>query len=353
MQRGSGTRVVGQETSQELNVTADKLGFGDGGSEIEASGNVEIKRQQSTFKADEVRMNRVTQDVDAKGNVSVTDPEWQVKSADALQWNLEKETGEIQNGDIFLDQGHVSMSGRRLQKFVGQSYHIDDAFFTTCLCESGAPSWRFSAETMDLTLEGAGTIRNGYFYILDVPVFYLPYGSFPLRSDRQTGFLFPKIGNSTRDGFRFQLPFFWAITKSADATVTADLESRSRVGILGEVRTQINRDSDFQMNAAYFNESLRKNANDDIVDRTIADQNIPISRWSINGTHRYLTGAGWLTYSDVAAYSDDLFTRELVVGRIDLPGTREIDLRSSRYGDSRFGAFRGWSDTFKIGRAHF
>src|SRR3990172_13421923 len=70
VQRGSGTRVVGQESSQELNVTADKLEFGDGGSQIEASGNVEIRRQQSTFKADEDRMNRETQDMDAKGHVS-------------------------------------------------------------------------------------------------------------------------------------------------------------------------------------------------------------------------------------------------------------------------------------------
>ena len=352
MQRGSGTRVVGQETSQELNVTADKLEFGDGGSQIEASGNVEITRQQSTFKADEVRMNRETQDLDAKGHVSVADPEWRVKSADAIQMNLEKETGEIQNGDIFLDQGHVSMSGRRFQKFTGQSYHIDEAFFTTCLCESGAPSWRISGESMDLSLEGTGTIRNGYFYILDVPVFYLPYGFFPLRSERQTGFLFPKIGNSTRDGFRFQLPFFWAISKSADATIAADIESRSRFGFLSEVRTKIDRDSDFQLHAAYFNESWRKNANDDIVDRTIADQSIPINRWSINGTHRYLTSAGWLTYSDIAAYSDDLFTRELI-DRFDLPGTREFDVRRSRYGESRFGTFRGWSDTFLKGEWNF
>src|SRR3989337_3205036 len=160
VQRGSGPRVVGQETSQELNVTADKLEFGDGGSQIEASGNVEITRQQSTFKADEVRMNRETQDMDAKGHVSMSDPEWRVKSADAIKMNLEKETGEIQNGDIFLEQGPVSMSGRRVQKFTGPSYHIDEAFFTTCLCESGAPSWRTSGESMDLRLEGTGTTRH-------------------------------------------------------------------------------------------------------------------------------------------------------------------------------------------------
>src|SRR3990172_6649229 len=114
VQRGVGK--VGPDSGQEINLTADKLEFGDGGSEIEASGNVEIKRQQATIKADEVRMNRVTQDVEAKGHVSVADPEWRVKSADAIQMNLEKETGEIQNGDIFIEQGHLSISGRPIPK---------------------------------------------------------------------------------------------------------------------------------------------------------------------------------------------------------------------------------------------
>jgi LPS-assembly protein len=166
-----------------------------------------------------------------------------------------------------------------------------------------------------------------------------------LRTERQTGLLFPKIGNSTDDGFRFQLPFFWAISKSTDATIAADYESRSRVGVLGEVRTKFDRDSDLQLHAVYFNESLRQNEKEDIVDRTIADQDIPVDRWSIHGTHRYLMKTGWLTYSDIAAYSDDLFTRELIE-RFDITDARETDLRRSRYGASSFGAFRGWSDTF-------
>jgi LPS-assembly protein len=258
----------------------------------------------------------------------------------------------MQNGDLFLEQGHLSMSGRRLQKFGGQTYHVDEGFFTTCLCESGAPSWKISAETMDLNREGLGIIRNGYVYILDVPVFYLPYGFFPVNTDRQTGFLIPKIGNSSKEGFRFQQPFFWALSKSTDATIALDVETRARVGLLGEFRTMFKRDSEFQLNASYFNESLRKNEQDTIVDRTIANQNIPVDRWNIFGTHRYTTPSDWLTYSDIAAYSDDLFARELIE-RFDLPGTKESDIRRSRFSESRFGVFRSWNDAFVKGEWKF
>jgi len=336
--RGSG------DESQKIDVTADQLSIGDGGTQIEAKGNVVIKREETTLKAEEMRVNRVTQDVEARGNISVDDPEWKVKSAQAMQFNMEKETGEIQKGDLFIEQGHVSIMGQRFQKLGGQTYHIDEGFFTTCLCESGSPSWKFSADQMDLTSEGMGIIRNGYLYVMDVPILYVPYGFFPLRTERQSGFLFPQFGHSTKEGFRFQQPFFWAISKSTDVTLAFDVQTSARVGGLGEFRTKFNRDSDFQFNASYFNESLRQKEDEDIVDRTIANQNIPKDRWNVFGTHRYLLPANWLTYSDFAAYSDDLFTRELSE-RFDFPGSRGADLKRSRYGSSEFGIYKGWGDT--------
>jgi LPS-assembly protein len=341
-----------QSGTSKIDVTADKIETGNGSSQIEASGNVEIKREATTLKADDVRFNRATEDIEAKGRVSIDDPEWKVKSADSIQFNMGQETGEIQNGDLFLEQGHISMTGRRFQKFGGQSYHVDDGFFTTCLCESGPPSWKFSAEQMDLALDGVGTVKHGYFYIMDVPVFYLPYGYFPLNTERQTGFLFPKLGHSSKDGFRFAQPFYWAISKSSDATVEFDVETRARFGFIGEYRTVFERDSDFRIHSSYFNESLRQNEQDAVVDRTIADQDIPKDRWSIIGSHRYTLRSDWLTFSDIWAFSDDLFTRELV-DRFDLPGREGSDLRRSRFSASRFGLFKNWGDSFVKGEWKF
>ncbi len=339
-----------QSSTSEINVTADKLSTGDGANQIDAAGNVEIKRGETTIKAEEVRVNRTTQDMEAKGKVSLDDPEWKIKSADAIEFNMEKETGEIQNGDLFLEDGHISMTGRRLQKFGGQTYHVDDGFFTTCLCESGAPSWKFSAEQMDLALEGVGTIKNGYFYVMDWPVFYLPYGVFPLRTERQTGFLFPQFGHSTKEGFRFIQPFFWAMSKSTDSTVKFDIETNARVGFIGEFRTLFDRESYFRIDSAYFNETWRTDRS--VVDNTIADPTIPINRGSIVGSHRYTTSTDWLTFSDIAVYSDDLFTRELIE-RFDLPIQQDSDIRRSRFGASRIGVFRNWGDTFFKGEMNF
>ena len=333
-----------------IDVTADKLSTSDRGTKIEATGNVEIKRQQTTIKGEEVRVDRQTQDMEAKGKVSLDDPEWKIKSADGVQMNLEKETGEIQNGDLFIEQGQVSMTGSRLQKFGGQVYHVDNGFFTTCLCESGPVPWRISAEQIDLDREGTSVVRHGYFYVFDVPVLYIPYAAFPLKSERETGFLIPRLGYSNTDGFRFQQPFFWAISKSTDATAAFDVETKTRIGLLGEFRTIFNRDSDFRLDNAYFNESWRTVRT--VGDPTIADTHIPISRWSVIGTHRYTTANDWLTYSDIANYSDSVYTRELI-DRYDLPGAQESNAFFSRYARSRYGVFRSWRDTYFNGNSTF
>ena len=353
--RANGAQLAvkgGTEADNAMNIVADKLSTSNGISEIEASGNVELKRQDMTLKGEYVHFNRLTQEITAKGNIRVDDPEWKIKSASSMRLNMESEKGEIEDGDIFLEQGNLSVTGRRFEKFGGQTYHIDDGFFTTCLCDSGAPSWKFYAEQMDLTLEGTGTIKNAYFYILDTPVMYIPYAIFPLRTERQSGLLFPKFGRSTTEGIRFQQPFFWALSKSSDATVAIDVETKARVGLLGEFRTVLSRDADFSIESSYFNESLRKNPQADVIDKTIADPTIPQNRWSLIGTHRYTTSSDWQTYSDFARYRDNLFVRELVE-RFDLPGTRELNLRRSRYGDSRLGVFRDWNDTFFKGEFNF
>ena len=349
---GQALRPDAKSEAEKIDVTSDSLSFGDGGTQIEAKGNVQIKRQPMTLKADEVRINRETNEMEAKGRVSLDDPNWKVKSAESMQFNLETETGELQKGEMFIEQNHVSISGQKLQKFSGQTYHIDQGFFTTCVCESGPTPWRISADEVDLTLEGTGIIRHGYFYIYDVPVLYIPYGIIPLQTERQTGFLFPEVGQSNKDGFRYMQPFFWALSKSTDATFSFDAETRTRLGVLADLRNKIDRDSDFQFLTSYFNELWRKNANADIVDKTIAQPNIPENRWSVVGTHRYTTTTDWLTYSDFAAYGDTLFTRELV-DRFDLPPQREREIQVSRFGRSRFGAFKNWEDTYLNGDWRF
>ncbi len=336
---------------EEIVVTSDRLEVEEAGKVIRAEGNVEVKRGKMILKAGKMKVNRETQDVEAEGNVSVDAPEWQLKAA-GFKLNLPKETAVIRDGEIYIESSHLSLTGRRFEKFTGQAYHIDDGSFTTCLCESGIPAWKITAKEIELTPEGEGIIRGGKFYIRDIPVFYLPYGFFPVRTKRKTGFLFPKPGYSSDEGFTFQQPYFWAISRSTDATIVGNIETRARAGIWGEFRHLFSRNTNLRLNAAYFNEFDRSNAEDDIVNKNIDDPTIPQDRWAVGTKHRNSNTSGWETYSDIFAFSDDLFTRELF-DKFNLDDVQERNIRTSRYGRSNIGFLKGSSDMVLRGEWDF
>jgi LPS-assembly protein len=336
-----------QPRKGEIDVTAEQLTVEEAGNVIRARGNVEIKREDVVLKAESVRVNREKQEVEAKGQVSIVDPEWKLK-AESIRMDMREEKWEIEQGEVFIEESHISLSGRSLKKFDGQAYHIDDGSFTTCLCESGTPTWQIKAREIGLTREGKGFIKGGTFHLLDVPVLYLPYAFFPMRTERQSGFLFPKMGYSSRGGFRYQQPYFWAINKSTDLTLQGNVETRTRLGAIGEFRKVFNRDSNLYVNGSYFNETWRNDAEDDIEDTTIDDPNIPQDRWSAVDRHRYQHRLGWITYSDIFVLSDDLFTRELVY-QFDVDNVRVRDIQTSRYARSRVGFFNHESDMFLRG----
>ena len=64
----------------------------------------------------------------------------------------------------------------------------DDWYFCT------SRNWRSTAQT------NTGTGHHGRIEFMGVPILYLPYMTFPLNSDRKSGFLAPTFGSSSKSG---------------------------------------------------------------------------------------------------------------------------------------------------------
>jgi LPS-assembly protein len=82
-------------------------------------------------------------------------------------------------------------------------------------------------------------MEGGKFQILDWPVLWMPRAAFPVFRERQSGFLIPRVGFSNRRGFQLLQPFYWDISKNQDATLSADIETAQRLGLLGGVPLRI------------------------------------------------------------------------------------------------------------------
>ena len=71
----------------------------------------------------------------------------------------------------------------------------------------------------------------------NIPIIpFVPFFGAAIRRERQTGFLYPEVGNSSTKGAFLKIPFFWAISDSQDLTVALDTYTRRGVGVEGDYR---------------------------------------------------------------------------------------------------------------------
>ena len=78
---------------------------------------------------------------------------------------------------------------------------FEEGTFTTCRCpEEGRNPWEIRAEETDVEVGGYATTRNSSFHILGFPIIWLPWMRYPVKTERETGFLLPEFSISGRSG---------------------------------------------------------------------------------------------------------------------------------------------------------
>lgn len=185
---------------------------------ITAEGDVEIVQGTSRLTADyaELRDERYAR---ADGHVVFQD-QGDVVHAEKMTYDLETAKGTIETGKIHVQQGNFYVTGNEIEKTGESTYVVHEGEFTTCGWDR--PAWTFAAKNVELTVGGYATAQHATFRILGQKVLYFPWGIFPVKTERQSGFLIPELQLSSRDGTIFRSAYFWAISKDTDATFFGD-----------------------------------------------------------------------------------------------------------------------------------
>jgi LPS-assembly protein len=327
--------------SHEVAVDAESLSYDQETNTLTARGSVTLTREDTTLTADEVVYDRTNAIVEARGHVVLTDPEATVEG-DFAHLDLEDESGWVEAATADMHASDYVLKAGRIDKKGGPQYSAADPLFTSCRCGGlDKPSWSIGGQQSDVNIRGVGTVRNAILRVKDIPVLYFPYLIFPANTQRQSGFLFPRLGYSNRRGFQYEQPFFWAISKSTDATVALDVETAARIGIIGEYRYMLSRDSHGEFTGAYYNESIRGRTLGTIQPsgETIV---IPENRFAFAGHHGSPFYGGGRFYLDLFAVSDDLFLREM--NSFSFSTLSDLALRTTRYTTSRTGVYKSWGE---------
>ena len=189
------------------------------GDKAQYLGNVVVTQGNKRITADTVTLHEKENTVIAEGGVSFNDG--QVKaSSSRVTSNIADDTFALENTEYeFLCQ-----QGRGSAEYIAKTgqhlYYLEDGSITSCPSDDNA--WRLVADGIEIDQEQeSATLYHPRFEVMDVPVFYSPYATFPVGNSRKTGFLFPSISYGSSDGIEAEIPFYWNIAPNYDLTTTA------------------------------------------------------------------------------------------------------------------------------------
>ena len=249
--------------------------------QIHLKGNVKIAYKQEYLEADEAFISTKSRKVSLRGNVWLQNTQAKI-TGDRIDLDYEASTGLIFNG--MVESGSIVFEGSLIHKTKESEYFVTEASYTTC---SNCPAtWSFTGESIRASLGDYAYMKNSVLRFGKMPVLWLPYLVVPLKSDRQSGLLNPRFERSERMGFTFAQSFFWAISRSQDATLTATHYEKS--GLKGGLnyRYMLAENSYGELDSSFFNDNVFKNEDRLNLFRR-ENKSQPFSRWFVKYDHIY------------------------------------------------------------------
>jgi LPS-assembly protein len=322
---------------------SDKADYDRDNGIVTLSGHVEVWQGDRDLRADKVTYDRNTAVVAASGHVVLLDPDGQVVFGDYAELTQGMKDGVISNMRAQLaENGHLAANGaRRIDARVNE---LSRAIYSTCDACKDDPNasrlWDIRARSAVQDLDNKRIeYTDAVVDMFGVPIMYLPYLSHPDPSQRRaSGFLVPSLGISKYLGEYVEIPYFWVIDDSTDATVAPILATKDGPAVDMQFRHVFN-DGTVTVNAsaAYSREGTSNSPQGDIFAKGIfaiddewrwgfdvqrASSDIYMRDFHVSGTADvltstvYLEGFGQGSYSRLDARSYQGLTSNTIASQI-------------------------------------
>ncbi len=274
---------------------------------VVAKGGVEIMQGPRILLADTVSYNQKTNVVTASGNVRLLEPTGEVIFAEYVELTDDMKNGVVENLRIRLsDDSRLAANAGKLTD--GNRTELRQAVYSACeSCKDDpdrAPLWQVKARRVIHDKE-AQEVRyhDAWLEMWGFPVVYTPYMAHADPSvTRKSGFLAPAYGSDNNVGAFVEVPYFFAIDDTKDATLRPIYTSDDGLIYSGEYRQRFD------------NGELNASGSLAIADRDSGEQgNVQTNknegrghifanaRWDINNT--------WRTGADINRATDRTYLR--------------------------------------------
>ncbi|MBC7430029.1 MAG: LPS-assembly protein LptD [Bacteriovorax sp.] len=218
---------------QKINILSDKAFRKSSENEFEAVGNVVITHLKNSIYGEKATINFTTGETEVVGNVRYIAPEMTLYGT-KLRYNFLSKTIDLDNARVLSD--NYVITGKKILQTSPEVIYAEEAEYTTC--KDCPESWSIFGKKITITVGQYVRIQHAFIKVKGVTAMYFPYLVFPIKQKRESGFLFPTIGFSSKDGFKYQQPYFLVIDDHKDLTLTPSTFGDRGLG--GEVQYRQN-----------------------------------------------------------------------------------------------------------------
>ena len=339
---------AGNEARAEAPVgfEADGISYDDASDSVTVFGNVVMRRDNKSIRADKVIWNRKTGEVEASGNIRLVDEDGNQLFADSLMLDDDLRAGAMQDMLLALREGG-RLAAANAKRAPDGSLVLSNAVYSACAVEDNTgcpvkPSWRITAERVTYD-DSKKLIRFRGARLELFGARLLPLPGLVLTSDGRpiSGFLIPDVRLSASNGVEFSQSYYKRLGDNRDLALTGYVYTAALPMISGQYR-QLTSKGAYQV-TGYATRSSR------IPIGGVALDSQRDFRGYLAGNGRFQLSPNWSVTASGRIASDRTFLRRYDISRDDrLRSMIEVE----RVDPNSYLSIAGWAtQTLRVGDA--
>ena len=182
--------------------------------EMLLKGRAQIRRNGAVIKADEIKYDPDSDEVNLLGNTEFSKGNTSFKGPRA-RFRVDAREGEMESPRYELRDNRANGNAKKLTIQTADVFVFDNATYTTCTAEN--LDWYFTASTLEIDNEQKEMVgTHGVMRFFDVPIAYTPYFTAPTSNQRRSGILSPIVGYNSNNGTDVTQPYYVNIAPNRD-----------------------------------------------------------------------------------------------------------------------------------------
>ncbi len=216
---------------------------------ITARENVVVYYEDSVIKASSAHFDKTTKLLVLNGKIEMIG--YKGSKEHTTHMEIHTEAKEVSFDELFLiSENDVWIFSDEAHK-QDANYTLGASVLSSCDIED--PLWKmvFSRSLYDSDAHYI-EIYDAKVYLWDIPVLYTPYLAFSIDRERTSGLLFPGFGYTSREGYLYEQPIYWAISPSMDMEFNPQIRTSRSVGLYSTLRFVDSAYSSGKLRVGYF-----------------------------------------------------------------------------------------------------